>query len=64
MATTDLKLSEPGTLPRPGPIGRFVRLLFGLLCLYYVTGLIQVAGSLLDADPSRSTGRRRIGPRG
>ena len=36
MATTDLKLDEPGSPPRPGPIGRLVRLGFGLLCLYYV----------------------------
>ena len=26
MTTTDLKLDEPGSLPRPGPVGRLVRL--------------------------------------
>ena len=26
MATTDLKLDESGSLPRPEPVGRFVRL--------------------------------------
>ena len=40
MATTDLKLEESGTLKNPGPIGRGARLLFGLLCLYYVYALI------------------------
>lgn len=50
MATTDLKLDEPGTLPRPGPIGRLVRLGFGFMCLWYVYGLAQVSGDLLDAN--------------
>ncbi len=52
MATTDLKLDEPGTLPRPGPVGRLARLLFGALCLYYVYGLATVAGSILSPDGS------------
>lgn len=52
MATTDLKLDEPGTLPRPGPVGRLVRLVFGALCLYYVYGLLTVSGSLLAPDGS------------
>ena len=47
MATTDLKLDEPGSLPKPGPVGRIVRLLFGLLCLWYVNGLIMAADSLV-----------------
>lgn len=50
MPTTDLKLDDPGSLPRPGSIGRVVRLLFGFLCLWYVQGLVQVAGSLFDDD--------------
>jgi len=50
MATTDLKLDEPGSLPRPGPIGRAVRLALGLLCLWYVFGLIQVSASLIGSD--------------
>jgi len=50
MATTDLKLDEPGSLPRPGPIGRIVRLAFGTLCLWHTTGLIQVTGDLLSSD--------------
>ena len=29
MASTDLKLDEPGSLPRPGPVGRLVRVTFG-----------------------------------
>jgi len=50
VATTDLKLDEPGSLPRPGPIGRIVRLAFGTLCLWYVSGLVQVSGSLVTGD--------------
>ena len=52
MATTDLKLDEPGSLPAPGPVGRLVRLAFGILCLWYVYGLIQVSGNLIAADGS------------
>ena len=48
MATTDLKLDEPGTLPKPGPIGRLVRLAFGLACLYFVADLLRVFGELFD----------------
>lgn len=50
MTTTDLKLQEPGSLAKPGPIGRAVRLLFGLACLLYVSGLIQVADDLIDVS--------------
>ncbi|WP_138380617.1 hypothetical protein [Luteithermobacter gelatinilyticus] len=47
MATTDLKLEESGALKKPGPVGRGVRLVFGLLCLYYVYGLITAWGHIL-----------------
>lgn len=50
MATTDLKLDEPGSLPRPGPVGRLVRLAFGVLCLWYVISLLQVSGNLFSSD--------------
>lgn len=50
MATTDLKLDEPGSLPRPGPVGRLVRLALGLLCLWYVMGLIDVSASLITTE--------------
>jgi hypothetical protein len=50
MATTDLKLEEPGSLPRPGPIGRVVRLGFGSVCLWYVYSLIQLSGNLFGSD--------------
>ena len=50
MATTDLKLDEPGSLPKPGPLGRVVRLLFGLMCLWYVSELIATAGTLIASD--------------
>jgi len=52
MATTDLKLDEPGTLPQPGPVGRLVRLAFGALCLHYVYGLATVQDSILSSDGS------------
>ena len=50
MATTDLKLDDPGTLPRPGPIGRIARLAYGLICVWYVFGLIGVSSHLMTAD--------------
>ena len=50
MATTDLKLDEPGTLTRPGPIGRTVRLGFGFLSLWQIYLLIQVSDDLIRAD--------------
>jgi len=50
MATTDLKLDEAGTLPRPGPIGRLVRLAYGVLCLWYVDSLIQMSANLIAAS--------------
>lgn len=50
MATTDLKLDEPGSLPKPGPVGRVVRLAFGILCIWYVKGLLDVAASLITED--------------
>ena len=50
MATTDLKLDEPGSLPKPGPVGRVVRFLFGVLCLWYVSELIAAADSLIASD--------------
>lgn len=49
MATTDLKLDEPGSLSRPGPVGRLVRLFFGALCLWYVYGLTQVSENLISS---------------
>ena len=52
MATTDLKLDDPGSLPRPGPVGSSVRLAFGILCLWHVYGLMQVSGNLMGTDGS------------
>ena len=50
MATTDLKLDEPGTLARPGLLGRTVRLAFGVLCLWYVPGLWRIFGDPIDSE--------------
>ena len=52
MATTDLKLDDAGSLPRPGPAGRIVRLAFGLLCASYVVGLIDISDDLMTLDGS------------
>ncbi len=52
MATTDLKLEESGTLSKPGPIGRLLRLTLGLLCLSYVYGLITVWDNALSPEGS------------
>lgn len=50
MATTDLQLEEPGTLTKPGPVGRLMRLTFGALCVYYVVGLIDVQQSMQNSE--------------
>ena len=50
MSTTDLRLDDPGSLPRPGPIGRLARFGFGTLCLWYVSGLINVSSELIGVD--------------
>ncbi len=50
MATTDLKLEKQGALPRPGPIGRTVRIVFGAVCLWYVVGLLNAGNTLTSTD--------------
>ncbi len=50
MATTDLRLDEPGTLPRPGPVGRLARLVFGAICIWYLAGLIDIHDSVMDGQ--------------
>ena len=52
MTTTDLQLDDPGTLPKPGPIGRLVRLGFGYVCLQYVYALWIVRYALILSDGS------------
>ena len=52
MATTDLKLQAPGSLARPGPVGRLVRLGFGALSLSYVYGLWDVRHDLFTESGS------------
>ncbi len=47
MATTDFKLDDPGTLTRPGPIGRAVRLGFAAACASALFDLWQVGPDLL-----------------
>lgn len=55
MPTTDLKLTEKGSLPKPGPVGRLVRLGFGAACLYYSIALFAVfPDQLMDGDNIRS----------
>jgi len=50
MATTDLKLDDHGSLPKPGPMGRLLRLVFGIICIWYVVQLFAVSGDLMDSD--------------
>ena len=45
--STQLKLDEPGTLLRPGIIGRTARLLFAVLCLYTVWSVLEHSGAFL-----------------
>ena len=50
MATTDLRLDQPGTLPKPGPIGRMLRIALGLLCFSFVSGLFEIRSDLIDGQ--------------
>lgn len=50
VATTDLRLEKQGSLPRPGPIGRTVRIVFGAFCLWYVVGLLDTGITLTSTD--------------
>ena len=42
-----LELVEAGTLPRPGPLGRFVRLGLGLACLYALWQIVRYADAVI-----------------
>lgn len=42
-----LELVQPGTLKRPGPIGRAVRLTLGALILYGLANIVQHAGTIV-----------------
>jgi len=46
------RFDEPGTLQRPGPIGRLVRLILGLLCLWLVWQLAFRSGTPDLTNPS------------
>ena len=41
MDKSETRFEKQGSLPKPGPIGRLVRLALGALCLYGVYGLYQ-----------------------
>ncbi len=45
--STELRLDEPGTLPRPGIIGRTVRLLFAALCHFALLRVLEQRGDFL-----------------
>ena len=47
-----LKLLEQGTLSRAGPIGRIVRLTLGLLCMYALWEITNIAANFI-AQPVR-----------
>ena len=50
--STELRLDEPGTLVRPGPVGRFVRLGFGALCLGFLWKVLQTGTDILTSTLS------------
>jgi hypothetical protein len=50
VTTTDLQLEAPGSLPKPGPVGRLVRAVFGVMCLWYVLRLVESSSSLFSAE--------------
>lgn len=50
MARTDLKFDAPGTLPRPGPIGRLYRLFMAAICLFVVGLVWRARDPLLAGD--------------
>ena len=50
--STELRLDEPGTLPRPGVIGRTVRLLLAALCLFALWRILEHRGDFLDSTPT------------
>lgn len=43
-----LELVDQGSLTRPGPIGRSLRLLLGLICLYGLSEIIDVAPDFIE----------------
>lgn len=43
-----LELVDEGSLTRPGPIGRFVRLVLGTLCMYGLWQLLEVAPIFIE----------------
>ena len=50
--STELRLDEPGTLPRPGAIGRAARLLFAALCLFALWSVLEQVGDFLGSTSS------------
>lgn len=49
MASIDLQLEKPGSLPTPGPIGRLVRFAFGVLSIYHTVGLRRLLNEMIEA---------------
>lgn len=43
-----LDLVAPGSLSKPGPIGRLLRLLLGVLCLYALWGLMNIGPDFVE----------------
>ena len=50
--STELRLDEPGTLHRPGVIGRTVRLLFAALCLFALRSVLEQGGDFFASTPT------------
>ena len=43
-----LDLVAPGSLSKPGPVGRLLRLLLGVLCLYALWGLMNIGPDFVE----------------
>lgn len=48
--STELKIDEAGTLPKPGPVGRLLRLSLGLACLNALYGLFMLREPLASGN--------------
>ena len=53
--STQLRLDEPGTLRRPGIIGRAARLLLAAVCLYTFWSVLEHGGAFLVSTPTALT---------
>ena len=46
----ETQFEEPGSLERPGPIGRIVRIVAGILCVYFLFLVVKGQAGMMGAD--------------